>query len=480
MTIFKNIWEKTEEVYSLPEDIIEKIITQAFPENNYSYQVISGGCSNINIKLNIEDINKSYLLRIYINNKDAVYKEKSISKLLENKIPVAKILQVGICEGYSFSVTEYISGITLRELLISNNLENLNDIMYEVGVILSKVSAIKFKKQGFFDKNLNIIEKNDENIINKFFKDSIDIISDKALIDNNLINSIENYFYKNIKFLPDSSESSLVHGDFDPANILVNKVNNKWTVSCILDWEYSFSGSVLWDIANMLRYSFKMPDNFKKSFIKGLIDHNVSLSSDWMNSINLLNLVSLVDLLVRTNPTKQSNRYYDVVELIKNIIDMEKIIVRKYKKTDAKEIAEIYYNTIHKVNITDYTDEQVNAWAPLESLQTDGWIKKHEKLSPYVAIINDRVVGFAEFESDGHIDCFYCHHDYQGLGIGSALMNHIEKNAKQNKIKRIYAEVSITAKSFFLKKGFTVIKEQQVSIRNVKLKNFLMEKIICE
>jgi len=156
---------------------------------------------------------------------------------------------------------------------------------------------------------------------------------------------------------------------------------------------------------------------------------------------------------------------------------MQNLTIRKYNKDDAKEIAEIYWNTIHNVNIKDYTEEQVNAWAPITSLQTEGWINKHEKLQPYVAILDNKVVGFAEFEPNGHIDCFYCHHKYQGLGIGSALMNYIEKNAEQNNIKKIFAEVSITAKPFFLKKGFSVVKEQIVDIRGVKLKNFVMEKL---
>ncbi|MBT7088103.1 GNAT family N-acetyltransferase, partial [bacterium] len=44
-------------------------------------------------------------------------------------------------------------------------------------------------------------------------------------------------------------------------------------------------------------------------------------------------------------------------------------------------------------------------------------------------------------------------------------------------VKRVYTEASITAKPFFEKRGFKVIKEQQVEKRGVKLTNFQMEKI---
>lgn len=154
---------------------------------------------------------------------------------------------------------------------------------------------------------------------------------------------------------------------------------------------------------------------------------------------------------------------------------MNKIVVRSYKRSDCSELAKIYYNTIHKVNIKDYNEDQVNAWAPASSLQLTGWSKKWEKLPPWVAIINEQIVGFTEFENSGYIDCFYCHYQYQGKGIGKALMKHIKNIANDNGISRIWAEVSITAKPFFESQGFRIIKKQMVNLRGVKLVNFVMD-----
>ena len=153
------------------------------------------------------------------------------------------------------------------------------------------------------------------------------------------------------------------------------------------------------------------------------------------------------------------------------------ITVRKYKESDAPDLANIYYNTIHTVNTRDYTEEQVNAWAPSDSLQDySGWQTKLDKIKPFVAEIDSTIVGFAEFEPNGHIDCFYVHNEYQGAGVGSSLIQAIFEMAKQDNINRIYAEVSITAKPFFKAKGFKVVKEQTVNLRGVELKNFVMEK----
>ena len=153
------------------------------------------------------------------------------------------------------------------------------------------------------------------------------------------------------------------------------------------------------------------------------------------------------------------------------------IIIRNYIADDAQQLASIYYYTIHNINVQDYSEEQVNAWAPSSSLELTGWKKKWETITPLVALIDNKIAGFTEFEPSGHIDCFYVHHEYQGVGIGSSLMNEIFKKANDLNLKRVFAEVSITAKPFFEAKGFKVIKQQDVDIRGVKLTNFIMENI---
>lgn len=102
-----------------------------------------------------------------------------------------------------------------------------------------------------------------------------------------------------------------------------------------------------------------------------------------------------------------------------------KILIRNYRTEDTGALANIYYHTIYKINIQHYTEEQVDVWAPTSSLETEGLAKKIPRTKPIIATVGDEIVGFAEFEPNGHVDCFYCHHDWIGKGIGSALMKEI-------------------------------------------------------
>jgi len=39
------------------------------------------------------------------------------------------------------------------------------------------------------------------------------------------------------------------------------------------------------------------------------------------------------------------------------------MFIRKYKTSDCRHLAELFYNTVHSVNAKDYTDEQLDVWA---------------------------------------------------------------------------------------------------------------------
>lgn len=149
--------------------------------------------------------------------------------------------------------------------------------------------------------------------------------------------------------------------------------------------------------------------------------------------------------------------------------------IRPYQFGEEPLLRELFYNTVHSVNQHDYDEAQRSAWAPAQ-YDENAWAMRIMQSEPFVALHNDTIVGFADVQSDGYIDFFFCHQAYQGKGVGKALMQHLLKTGKRQGIKRFYANVSITAKPFFQHYGFVVVKQQQKKVRGVVLTNFLMEK----
>jgi len=148
-----------------------------------------------------------------------------------------------------------------------------------------------------------------------------------------------------------------------------------------------------------------------------------------------------------------------------------KMVIREYQTSDCKEMAELFYNTVHNVNKEDYTKEQLDVWATgqVDLEQWDQSFRGHYSL---VAFEDGKIVGFGDIDETGYLDHLYIHADYQGKGIATALCNRLEKTAKGN----ITTHASITARPFFEKRGYRVVKEQQVERKGIFLTNYCMEK----
>nr|WP_282449734.1 GNAT family N-acetyltransferase [Vibrio sp. 1CM2L] len=138
---------------------------------------------------------------------------------------------------------------------------------------------------------------------------------------------------------------------------------------------------------------------------------------------------------------------------------------------------EIFFHTVRNVNVRDYSQQQVEAWAP-SSFDFALWQKRMNGLQPFVAELDGCVVGYTDLQPNGLIDHFFCHHEYQGKGVGRALMEHVFTVGRVRGVSRYFSEVSITARPFYEHLGFKVVNEQEVEMRGVKLTNYVMEKVV--
>lgn len=325
--MFKINWEKTDVTHQLPEGMVERMVLLAYPNRKLiSYQLIAGGCANLNIKILVENEKHPLILRIYLRDKDAAYREQKLATLLKQTVPVPLTYYIGEVDGYQFAITEFMPGVPLRDLLLSHVTHNISVIMHEVGAILSKINAHTFSQSGFFDKELKVVSHTSLEDYLAFAKDCLKHETVLSVFSPKAISKISQAFDQYSHLFPDANEKCLVHGDFDPANILVDKVDkvdkvdNDWKVTGVLDWEFSFSGSGLWDVANMLRYAHKMSPEFQDAFLNGLMSNNIVLPRNWRATVNLLNLLSLLDCLKRSDIKNHPNRCADIRELIDHIL----------------------------------------------------------------------------------------------------------------------------------------------------------------
>ena len=148
--------------------------------------------------------------------------------------------------------------------------------------------------------------------------------------------------------------------------------------------------------------------------------------------------------------------------------------IRRYKTGEEEELWQLRRDTMRHINGLDYTREQIARWAPEHA--ADGWVEELRRKNPFVVDHEGVLVGFAELEGNGHIDGFYCHFQWQRRGIGTLLYRAIEEEAARLKLDELFLESSVTARGFFLSKGFAIVTEERNLICGAPAPRFHMRK----
>lgn len=132
---------------------------------------------------------------------------------------------------------------------------------------------------------------------------------------------------------------------------------------------------------------------------------------------------------------------------------------------------ELFYNTVHTVNDKDYTEEQLNAWA---TGKEEPEKFNHSFAGHYclVATEGDTIIGFGDIDRSGYLDRLYVHPAFLRKGVATAICNALEQATDRD----IVTHASITAVPFFQKRGYRIVKKQQVERHGIMLTNYIMEK----
>ena len=145
---------------------------------------------------------------------------------------------------------------------------------------------------------------------------------------------------------------------------------------------------------------------------------------------------------------------------------------------DIPEMRELFRTTVLTVNSKDYTKEEVADWASCGD-SIEHWKELLAK-NDYIGAIDGqgKIVGFSSMNAEGYLHSMFVHKDWQGKGVATLLLSEVEKMACGYGVRKISVEVSITARPFFEKHGYKVVKEQKAKANRLWLTNYVMEKTL--
>ena len=76
------------------------------------------------------------------------------------------------------------------------------------------------------------------------------------------------------------------------------------------------------------------------------------------------------------------------------------MLIREYRPEDCRTLAELFYRTVHQVNARDYTQAQLEAWAPGD-VDLAGWNRSFLDHYSLVAVAEGIIVGFGDISPAG-------------------------------------------------------------------------------
>jgi putative acetyltransferase len=152
-----------------------------------------------------------------------------------------------------------------------------------------------------------------------------------------------------------------------------------------------------------------------------------------------------------------------------------KLAMRPFLPADTPMLAEIFRASIAELTGDDYTESQQQAWAAV----ADDEAEFAEKLAKHLTLLgtmDGSPVGFASLDAPEHIDMLYVHPAAAGLGVGSMLIDALEKLAAARGAARLSVEASDNAQEFFKRRGYAPQQRNTVTLGDQWLANTTMSK----
>lgn len=148
--------------------------------------------------------------------------------------------------------------------------------------------------------------------------------------------------------------------------------------------------------------------------------------------------------------------------------------IRRFQEDDAEAVAAVHAQAVREIAADDYTAEEIAVWAdtgPSEFAEEDK--------ERFVAVDDGTIVGFSDYApEEQRITGMYVHPDWTGVGVGSALLECVEQDARERSITKLDLLSTVTAKAFYENHGYTVVEKTTREMEDEALDVYRMEKAL--
>lgn len=274
---------------------------------------LPGGYSRGVFRVVVAGPAEAYVLRVHRRGAEACVVESALAHRLRGVVPVPEIVYAdpaGEVIGAPVTLARWVQGERLEDVLPRCDVVDAIEVGHAVGLTLARIGTVRFERGGFFaDDCLTVngmpgtpaqqlvtyvrerlsrpVPGMDDDLRRRY----VDLVAEAAPLTNRVDGACQ-----------------LVHSDYNPKNLLVSRDFGRWRVTSVLDWEFAFAGSPLFDVANMLRFPTELPDGYIDGFMAGFRDGGGELAAGWEEVARTLDVFSLCDFLAANPPGPMTAR----------------------------------------------------------------------------------------------------------------------------------------------------------------------------
>lgn len=237
-------------------------------------QLLSGGKSNSNYKIDLDD-GSAWVVRLYSRTSPEF--ESHVMGLAGSLVPVP----AQVYRGERWAVCSFLPGRPLADV---------PHFAAEAAKAIAQISTIAFDCPGRLNADGTVTPWPFQGI-----RGFVDAVSRDRRVSmwlgsarmERLPAALDR---KSRQCAGLDAESRLVHGDFNPTNILIHEGK----VSGVLDWEFAHAGSPYMDIGNLIR---NLDGKYHDAVRCGLLEGGMDLPDDWHERAQLVDLTSQLEFL---------------------------------------------------------------------------------------------------------------------------------------------------------------------------------------
>ena len=151
--------------------------------------------------------------------------------------------------------------------------------------------------------------------------------------------------------------------------------------------------------------------------------------------------------------------------------------LKQITQKDQYKLKEVYFDSVSSICENIYSKEHKFAWA-CQAWENSEFEKSLLKGIGLKLICDNKIIGFATRYPENRLSLLYVRGDFKRKGLGSMILNSIERDALNSGINKLNTEASLISYKLLLKRKWEIFRKEKVTIKGLIFERYRMFKIL--